>query len=98
MTGYHYVRPHVRRTGTHVRGHYRRNPSGVGGGAAGIIAFLLILAVLHGATSRHPKHATGFQRHSHEATQGRHTNSARRGIVVQPERDGRLTSSGHYLQ
>lgn len=47
MTSSHYVRPHTRRDGTHVRGHYQRNPGSAGtGGAGGVVVILLILLVL----------------------------------------------------
>jgi hypothetical protein len=82
MTGYHYVRPHIRRTGTRVRGHYRRNSSRAGGGAA-IIALLLILAIMHSvAGSQHTKHSAGAQRHRHEVIQSRHSHPASRGTAI----------------
>jgi hypothetical protein len=54
VTGYHSVRPYTRKDGTRVRGHSRRNPSPAGAGAwAGLLVFLLLLALLHAAADHH---------------------------------------------
>jgi len=100
MTGYHYVRPHTRRTGRRVRGHYQRNPSRAAGGAAGVITLLLILTFSHGAADRqHTTHSVVSHRHSNEAIQSHHRHPAQRGIAnVPPLRRGMPTSSGHRLQ
>jgi hypothetical protein len=65
VTGYHSVRPYTRKNGTPVRGHRRRNPSPAGAGAwAGLLAFLLLLALLHAAAGHHPAtHPVRFPTH-----------------------------------
>lgn len=52
MSGYHYVRPYRRQNGTLVRGHMRRNP-GPRIGAAGVLFFVLILAIFGGVGRGH---------------------------------------------
>lgn len=55
MSGSHYVRPYRRRDGTVVHGHIRRNPC-PRIGAAGVLVFVLTMAILgglaHGHTNR----------------------------------------------
>ena len=51
-SGYHYVRPYRRRNGSPVRGHLRRNP-GPRIGAAGMLLFIALLALLGGLMHGH---------------------------------------------
>lgn len=69
MTGHHYVKPHTRRNGTYVRGHYQRNPSRPGGGAGGgvVISILLIVVLLGAAASPEHGHQTQQQLHGRAA-------------------------------
>ena len=80
--GRHHVRAHTRKDGTPVRGHYQRNPSrGSAGGAGGIIAVALILAILHGMGHQPTAHSARSPQHGQEtvhATSHRHTVAQRR--------------------
>lgn len=74
MTGYHYVRPHARSNGSHVRGHVQRNPSRASAGAGLPIVLLILLILLflflassHGAAAHRPTvHSVKTPSHSQE--------------------------------
>jgi hypothetical protein len=67
VSGYHHVRPYMRRDGTWVRGHNRRNPSPRAGSGVGVyfIAALVIMGCLASGVALHAPSRHGVPARSH---------------------------------